>query len=300
MNAGQIREVSRWRIAPGDRPGADVARGAGFADGRGLAGGAGLAGDADHVALGTYLSDDDHDDQRDRDPQPVVRDGLGYHHRVVAEGVAEAGQRARPQQRADDVQDDEREQPHPGPAGDDEDDRVGDGQERGDHHGGPGELAAPAPHPAHVLGPAVASAGQQRDDAFAPQPARPPVERIELHYPGDGGQQHHDQRPVPDPGERRGGDDRLGTPVQQLQQDRMGADQGGAERQHGPVEDAAERDAGPAQDVGPPRLAGPRHPRVVQRRRLMSPVRDVLDRLRDVLDRLRDVLDRLLIHQDTL
>src|SRR5262249_42546086 len=80
---------------------------------------------------------------------------------------------------------------------DGEDDRAGDGQEGGDHHGGPGELAAPALHAGHVLGPAVTPAAQQRDDALAPQPARPPEERIELYQPEEGGQQHHDQRPVP-------------------------------------------------------------------------------------------------------
>ena len=250
----------------------------------------GGAGGPHQVALGAHLEDDDDRDQAEGDPQPVVRDALRHDHRVVAEFVAEARQRARPHQRADDVQDDEGEKPHPGPAGDDVDDRAGDGQEVGDHHGGPGELAAPAVHAVHVLGPAVAPPGQQRDDALAPQPARPPVERVELHQPGDGGQQHHDQRAVPDPGERGGGDDPLGAPVQQHEQHRVGADQGGAERQHRVVEDAAERDAGPAQDVRQPRLAGPRHPGVVKRGPLLSPVGGYLNRFRH----------SLLVHQATL
>ena len=188
---------------------------------------------------------------------------LRDHDRVVAEFVAQARQQARPQQRADGVQDEERDQPHPGPAGDDVDDRGGDGQELGDHHGGPGELAAPALDARHVAAAAVAPAGQQRDDPLAPQPACPPVEHVELHQPGDGGQQHHDQRPVPDPDEGRGGDDGRGVPVQHLEQHRMGADQRGHERQQGPVVDAAEHDAGPAQDVDPARPPGPRYPRVI-------------------------------------
>ena len=65
--------------------------------------------------------------------------------------------------------------------------------------------------------------------------------------------QRHDQRSVPDAGERRGRDDRLGAPVQQLGHHRMGTDQRCPERQQRPVVDAAEHDAGPAQDVDPPR-----------------------------------------------
>src|SRR5947208_2532385 len=246
------------------------------------------------MPLGTYLEEHDHYDQPDRDPQPVVGNALGHHDRMVAERVAKASQHGRPQQRADGVQDDECEQAHPGPARDDVDDRVGDGQELGDDHGRPGELAAPALHPGHVLVPAVAPAAEQDDHPLAPEPARPPVERIELHDPDEGGQQHHDKRPVPDPGERGGGDDPLGAPVQQHKEHRMGADEGGAERQHRPVEDAAEHDARPAQDVGPPRLAGPRDPRIVKRLLLLvlllAPVGGYLDRLRH----------RLVVHQDTL
>src|SRR4029077_19392298 len=146
----------------------------------------------------------------------------------------------------------------------------------------------------HVLVPAVAPAAEQGDHPLAPETPRPPVERIELHDPDDGGQQHHDHRPVPDPGERGGGDDPLGAPVQQHKEHRVGADEGGTERQGRPVEDAAEHDARPAQDVGPPRLAGPRYPRVVKRLLLLvlllAPGGGYLDRFRH----------SLVVHQDTL
>ncbi len=154
---------------------------------------------------------------------------------------------------------------HPGPAGDNVDDRVRDRQERRDHHGGPGELAAPPVHAAHVLGPAIALAGQQRDDALAPEPARPPVEQIEFHQPGDRGEEYHQQRPVPDAGERRGRDDGLGAPIQHFEQHRMGTNQGGTERQQRVVVKSAQRDAGPQQDVDAARPPGPGNPRVIPR-----------------------------------
>jgi hypothetical protein len=109
--------------------------------------------------------------------------------------------------------------------------------------------------------------GPQHDDALAPQPARPPVHRIDQHQADKSREQHHHQRPVPDPGERRRGHDRLGRPVQQLQHDRVGADQPGPERQQQQVVQAAERDGRPAGDVGRPRLAGPRQPRIAERLR---------------------------------
>src|SRR5439155_1669853 len=102
-----------------------------------------------------HLEEHDHYDQPDRDPQPVVGNALGHHDRVVAQRVAEADQHGRPQHRADGVQDDEREQAHPGPARDDVDDRVGDRQELGNDHGRPGEHARPAQDvgPSRLAGP---------------------------------------------------------------------------------------------------------------------------------------------------
>ncbi len=227
---------------------------------------------ARHPALRAHLADHDQHHEPDRDPQPVMRDRLGHHHRVMAKLPAKACQHARPQQRADQVQDQERDQAHPGPARDDVDDRVRDRQEGGDHHRWPGEPGAPPVHASHVPGPSVAAAGKQRDDALPPQPARPPVERMELHQPWDCGEQHHGPRPVAHLGERRAGDDSLGAPVQQHEQHRVGADQRGAERQQRPVVDPAEHDPGPAGDVHCPRAPGPRRPRVLPR----APLRPLL------------------------
>ena len=143
------------------------------------------------------------------------------------------------------------------------DDRVGNRQERGDHDHGPGEPGPPPFDPVDVALPAISAAGQQRDRALSPQLARPPVQRIELHDARNGGEQHYQQRSVPDPRERGGDHDRLRGAVQHLQQDRVGADQLGPERQHQEEVQPAQRDGCPTGDVRRAGPSGPRQPWVI-------------------------------------
>ncbi len=124
-------------------------------------------------------------------------------------------------------------------------------------------------HPRDELLPApalpLAPPGEEVDDPLAPQPAGPPVDDVELHQPGDRGEQHHDERAVPHARERRGRHDRLGRPVQQHADHRVRADQARPPRQDRQVVQAAEGDRRPARDVDPARLALPGQPGVAPR-----------------------------------
>jgi len=45
---------------------------------------------------------------------------------------------------------------------------------------------------------------------------------VELHRPGNRGEQHHGQRALPGPGERSGRDNRFGAAIEQFGHDRVG------------------------------------------------------------------------------
>src|SRR5215469_15257417 len=108
-----------------------------------------------------------HRHDSDREPPAVVRDGLRRDDRVVTEGVSEPGEQTGPQQRADDVQDEEGNQPHPGPASNEKNDRPRDRQESADHHGWPGKPPSGLLDARHV--PDDASAARKgHDEALAP------------------------------------------------------------------------------------------------------------------------------------
>jgi len=103
------------------------------------------------------------------------------------------------------------------------------------------------------------------DYPLAPQAAGPPEDQVELHQPGYRGEQHPGQRAVVHPGEGGRGDDALRRPVQQHEDDRVSADEAGAEREDGEVVEAAEGDGRPACDVHRARLALPGQPGVAPR-----------------------------------
>ena len=207
---------------------------------------------------GPHLAGHDRDDEQHGDQQRVVRDAVCDVDGALPDRVAEADDEQHPRGRADQIPQQERAQPHAGPADGRVDEHAGDRQQVGGRHG------EPAPAPGHPLGPVHpplrlrVRADEHLQRAMAPAPAGPPVQPVEHHRAGDAGQHGDEQRRLADARERAHGDHRGHRAAEQLEQQRMRADQRRDQRQEQEPVGPAERDQRHADHVGPLCLAVPR------------------------------------------